>query len=67
MKHFNDEVRRAIDGAVFSIVGPEVVGALYKHLKEHYDVTPDEVPYRLDTVFDTLEQTFGVKGERTNG
>ncbi|MGA3405860.1 MAG: hypothetical protein ABSD49_09030 [Candidatus Bathyarchaeia archaeon] len=38
---------------------------MYKHLGEHYDITPDEVPYRLDTLFETLEQTFGVKGART--
>jgi hypothetical protein len=64
-KEFNNEVKRAIDGAIYGIVGQDVLRALYEHLKEHYDVTPDEVPYRLDTVFETLEQTFGVKGART--
>ena len=64
-KEFNREAKRAIDGAIFGIVGQDVLRALYKHLKEHYDITPDEIPYRLDTVFETLEHTFGVRGART--
>jgi len=64
-KEFNSEVKYAIDGAIFSLVGGGVLAALYKNLKEHYDITPDEIPYRLDSVFETLEHTFGVKGART--
>ena len=64
-KELNNEVKYAVDSAIFGIVGVDVLRALYKHLREHYDITPDEIPYRLDTVFDTLEQTFGVKGART--
>jgi hypothetical protein len=64
-KEFNDEVKLAIDGTVFSIVGQKVLGSLYNHLENRYGITPDEVPYRLDSLFETLEQTFGVKGART--
>ena len=64
-KEFNIEVKRAVDGAIFGIVGQDVLRALYEHLKEHYDITPDEIPYRLESVFETLEQTFGVQGART--
>ena len=46
-------------------MGQDVLAALYNHLKEHYDITPDEIPYRLDSVFETLEHTFGVQGART--
>jgi hypothetical protein len=66
-KDFNDEVKQAIDGAIFGIVGQEVLRALHKHLREKYDVTPDEIPYRLDTLFGVLEDTFGVKGAKTLG
>ena len=66
-KEFNDEVKRAVDGAIFGIVGQEVLRALHKHLKDKYAVTPDEIPYRLDTVFEILEHTFGVAGARTLG
>jgi len=64
---FNEEVKRAIDGALFSLVGQGVLQSLYKHLEEHYDITPNEVPYRLDTLFKTLEHVFGVTGARTIG
>jgi hypothetical protein len=65
IKEFNDEVKRAIDGGISDIVGKNVVESLYKHLKEHYDIVPDEIPYRTDTLFETLEHTFGMAGART--
>jgi hypothetical protein len=64
-EEFNSEVKRAIDGAIFGIVGQDVLRSLYTHLKEQYDITPNEIPNRLDSVFETLEQTFGGKGART--
>lgn len=64
-KEFNDEVKRAIDDAISTVLGQQVLKALYDHLKGHYDITSDEVSYRLDTLFDTLEKTFGFKGALT--
>lgn len=64
-KEFNDEVKLAIDNVINTLLGQQVLRAVYDHLKEHYDVTGDEIPYRLDTLFDTLESTFGVKGALT--
>ena len=65
VKEFNNEVKRSVDGTIYAIVGRIVLRALYTHLNEHYDITPDEIPYRLDSPFATLEHTFGVKGART--
>jgi hypothetical protein len=62
---FNDDARRAIDDAISSVVGEQVLKAVYDHLKDHYGIADDEVPYRLDTLFDTLEKTFGFKGALT--
>ena len=62
---FNDEVRRVIDDAIRGIVGVNVLQSLHKHLKNRYDITPEEIPYRLDMLFQTLEETFGVAGART--
>ena len=62
---FAKEVRFAIDGVIFSVMGPNVLASLYKHLKEHHNVTPDELPYRLDTTLGVLESVFGVAGVRT--
>lgn len=28
-----------------SILGQQVLNALYNHLKEHYDISSDEIPY----------------------
>ena len=67
IKEFNDEVKLAIDDAISAILGQQALKALYAHLKEHYDITRDEIPYRLDTLFDALENTFGVKGALTLG
>ena len=39
--------------------------AVYGHLRDHYSITEDELPYRLDTLFITREGTFGFKGART--
>ena len=43
-------------------MGKDVVGSLYK---QSDDIAPDEIPYRTDTLFETLEHTFGVTGART--
>ena len=64
---FNDELKRVIDSVIFGIVGQNVLRALHKHLKERYDITPNEIPYRLDTLFEILENTFGVTAARTLG
>jgi len=65
IKEFNDEVKRAIDGAIYGIVGQDVLKSLRNYLNDHYSITPDEMPYRLDTLLETLEYTFGVAGTRT--
>ena len=64
-KDFNDGVRLAIDHVICGIVGQDVLNSLYNSLKGQYGITSDEVPYRLDTLFATLERTFGVAGART--
>jgi len=66
-KEFNDEVRLAIDSSVLTLVGEQVLKSVYAHIQKHYDVTADEVPYRLDTLFETLQKTFGVAGAKTVG
>lgn len=67
IKEFNDEVKLAIDDAISAVIGQQVLKALYVHLKEHYDIASDELPYRLDTLFEALQKTFGVKGAFTLG
>jgi len=64
-KEFNDGVKWALDSTIYEVLGQEVLKAVYDHLRDRYAITGDEIPYRLDAVFDTLEGTFGFKGART--
>ena len=66
-KEFNDEVRFAINSSVFGLVGDQVLKALYAHLKEYHGIAAEEIPYRLNTLLATLEETFGVAGVKTIG
>lgn len=66
-KAFNDEVKLAIDSVISTVVGRQVLKALYDNLKVHYGITENEVPYRLDTMFATLGGVFGVNGALTLG
>jgi len=40
---------------------------LYRHLKDHYDIGSDEMPYRLPTIIRVLEEMFGVGGTKAIG
>jgi uncharacterized membrane protein len=62
---FNDQVKLAIDDAISTILGQQVLKAFYAYLNAHYDITSDEIPYRLDTLFHALEKVFGVNGAST--
>jgi hypothetical protein len=64
-KEFNAEVKTAIDSTIEAVLGPKVLDTLYDALKQHYSIESDEAPYRLDTLFSVLENTFGFQGSRT--
>ena len=64
-KEFNSETKRAVEGAIYGIMGRDVLKAFHELLKERYHLTPDEIPHRVDAVFEILEHTFGYKGART--
>ncbi|MGA3110177.1 MAG: hypothetical protein ABSD99_12140 [Candidatus Bathyarchaeia archaeon] len=66
-KEFNNEVKLAIDNALYTILGQQVLKAVYESLRVHHGITSDEIPYRLDTLFKTLESTFGYQGAITLG
>lgn len=66
-KDFNDEVKVAFDDVVVGLVGPKVLVSLYQHLETHYGLSGLEVPYRLDTLSEVLENVFGEAGARTIG
>jgi len=64
-KDFNKEVQSELNGAIVRLLGREVLESMYRHLRDHYDVTADEVPYRLDTVFHVLYDVLDEPGIET--
>lgn len=64
---FDGKLRAAIDETIDDVLGKGVLGALHEHLAKRYDVTLDEIPYRLNTVFESLEVVFGVRGASAMG
>ena len=55
----------SIDETITDLLSRAVVDALYAHLQTFHSIARDEVPYRLDTLFTTLEKIFGVRSSQT--
>ena len=55
----------SIDETITAILSRTVVDALYAHLQTVYSISRDEIPYRLDTLYTTLEKIFGVRSSQT--
>lgn len=49
---------------VAEVLGRHVADALFVQMYESYDITKEEVPYRLETFFSILEWAFGYTGSR---
>jgi hypothetical protein len=64
-REFNDALVESIDETITDLLSREVVDALYVHLQTVHSISRDEVPYRLETLFSTLEKTFGLPGSKT--
>ena len=64
---FIEKLRAAINETIVEILGGDVLEPLQNYLVNHYGMTLDEIPYRLDTVVESLEIVLGVRGARTIG
>lgn len=64
-REFNDVLVEPIVETITSLLSRTVVDALYAHLQTFHSISRDEFPYRLDTLFTTLEKTFGVPSSQT--
>lgn len=64
---FTEQIVSAIDNTVHELLGQRVLNALQEQLRTHHDIRPEELPYRLDTLYDTLENVSGVFGAKTIG
>ncbi len=50
--------------AVAEVLGRDVANAMFVQMYENYDITKEEVPYRLETFFSILEGALGYRGSR---
>ena len=64
---FNRLLSAAIEDTIQEFLGPSIQGALESELKTKYDISNEELPYRLETVYNILESRFGVVGAETLG
>jgi len=64
-REFNEVLVESIDETITALLSRAVVEALYVHLQTFYSVSRDEAPYRLETLFASLEKVFGVRSSQT--
>jgi hypothetical protein len=64
-QEFNSALLAAIDESISELLGQRVLESLYSVLERRYDVTRDELPYRLDTAYMLLGEVFGIHATRT--
>ena len=67
MRDFNGTLNKAISETIAGVLGPNVLDTLYHVLEEKYSVTSDELPYRLETIWEILENGLGYDSSRTVG
>ena len=64
-REYNDVLVEPIVETITSLLSRTVVDALHAHLQTFHSISRDKLPYRLDTLFTTLEKTFGVPSSQT--
>ena len=57
--NFEKLLIEAVDN-VFSSLGDSCKQAIYFHLKDRYNISKHEIPYRIEDFADALEKIFGV-------
>jgi len=66
-RDFSQEVARAINDTLSEILGEHALEVLHGHLEDRYDIRSDEMPCRLPTVIQVLEEMFGALGTKAIG
>jgi hypothetical protein len=56
---FNGSLVLSIKETLTGLLGLKIYDALAYHLFKFHDITPEEIPYRLDTLDVALKQNFG--------
>jgi len=66
-ENFNKELLKAINEAVFSLLGQGALHSLSDYLKEHYSISPIEWPDHLDSFLGFIGSCLGPAAEKTVG
>jgi len=66
LREFNDLLLESIDESITVLLSRQVVDALYLHLQTTHSISRNDVPYKLDVLFTTLQETLG-KGAQVAG
>jgi hypothetical protein len=61
---FNEIVSQSVKEGLSEVLGSVVVDALFDQMYEHYDITLENLPNRLNRFFSVLEGAFGEKVSR---
>ena len=64
---FNRVLCSAISDTIQEFLGFNALLALNEELRTKHNVSSDELPYRMTTIYDILERKFRVKGAKTIG
>jgi hypothetical protein len=64
---FTEQILLAIDDTVHELLGQRILDSLHAQLRTHYGISPEELPYRLDALYDVLEKVSGAFGVKTIG
>jgi hypothetical protein len=64
---FNRLLSAAIEDTIQEFLGLSMLEALESELRTKRDISSEELPYRLETVYDILENRFGLVGAETIG
>jgi hypothetical protein len=62
-KRFNAVLVQSVKETVVKVLGEYAAKSVFLYLETYYDITLDEVPYRLPTFFSTLKELFGTSGD----
>jgi len=60
---FNDLLVESVEESITEVLGFKVTSAFWYHYQAYLGITKEEMPYRLDTLFSSLKDAFGVGGE----
>lgn len=60
---FDEMVVAAVQETIAGVLGRSVSDAFMKHLQAHLGITAEEMPQRLDALFMSLRDSFGVGGD----